>query len=489
MMEKIASWGNTLKNSLKNSFHYCFISFFILLGGCVHDYPKPSPETPVPEWFDDAKLGIFIHWGIYSVPAYAPQEMEPLIGVNYDTVRKAAGFYLQNGRMPEDPYAEWYLHKLRQPDSHTSAFHREHYGEQFNYYDFMAPFNAQNAQWNPQQWAQTFKRLGARYVVLTTKHHDGVTLWPSNQNNPKLADHHQATARDIVGELTAAVREEGLRMGLYYSGGVDWSLGAEWTVINGDRANNPYSDEYTAYADYHWLELIERYQPDILWNDILYPVQGNVSRIVSEFRRHKPEGIVNNRWYPAAVEAQYSTPEYQAINDITPYKWEAIRGLGYSFGYNRIDDDWTTLTQRDLIHYFVDTVSKNGNLLINIGPLPDGTIPNIQMDRLNALGDWLDMNGEAIYRSRPWVQFQGTTSDDDSLRFTQKDDHLYAIFLDQPKNRVVQIQGLNAPAGSTVTMLGHDTPLIWENQGRHLEVALPRRLPGKHAYVLKIPQR
>ncbi len=180
-----------------------------------------------------------------------------------------------------NPYAEWYMNSMRIPGSPTSEHHRETFGEQMGYEDFLPIFNEEIQKWKPEEWGALFAEAGARYVVLTTKHHDGFTLWPSAIANPHRPADRQGARRDLVGELTAAVRGHGMRMGLYYSGGIDWSFNDTLIDRPGIRRTTavPRSDEYARYVDAHWRELIDRYEPDILWNDITYPENANgVSR-------------------------------------------------------------------------------------------------------------------------------------------------------------------------------------------------------------------
>ena len=168
---------------------------------------------PLPQWYSGAKLGIFIHWGLYSVPGWAPLSHPEHDFANVD--------YIKN-----NPYAEWYLNVMRIPGSPTQAYHNEHYGADFSYYEFAPVFNRESKKWNPNQWAETFRDAGARCVVLTTMHHEGFTLWPSatvNQN-PSIPQNDRHAERDIVGDLSTAVRKQGMKMGLYYSGGYDWTF-------------------------------------------------------------------------------------------------------------------------------------------------------------------------------------------------------------------------------------------------------------------------
>ncbi|MBI3469838.1 MAG: alpha-L-fucosidase, partial [Candidatus Solibacter usitatus] len=164
----------------------------------------------------------------------------------------------------------------------------------------------------------------------------------------------------------------------------------------------PQTEEYAKYADAHWRELMDRYQPAILWNDISYPKQGDVLGIFSAFYDRTPDGLINNRF--GVDHADITTPEYSSYNKITEKKWEACRGLGFSFGYNQAEGPQHVIASDKLVNLLVDIVSKNGNLLLNIGPKPDGTISDLQLQRLRDLGAWLKMNGEAIFGTRPWVR-------------------------------------------------------------------------------------
>ena len=213
--------------------------------------------TP-PPWWTAARLGIFVHWVPASVPGYAPT---------------SAGIVdLLSGRMPnplsELPYSEWYENSLRFPGSSVSRFHREHYGDR-PYADFAADFVAGTEQWDPTEWARRFAATGAGYVVLVTKHHDGWCLWPSEVANPHRAGWH--SERDLVGELADAVRAAGMRFGIYYSGGYDWTFGAHPIGSLSDGVIAMPRGDYTAYATAQVLELIERYRPSVLWNDIGWP--------------------------------------------------------------------------------------------------------------------------------------------------------------------------------------------------------------------------
>jgi alpha-L-fucosidase len=174
------------------------------------------------------------------------------------------------------------------------------------------------------------------------------------------------------------------------------------------------------------------------------------------------------------------------MEEITLKKWETCRGLGYSFGYNQQEGPEHVLKADELVELFVDIVSKNGNLLLNIGPKPDGTISEIQTDRLRALGRWLATNGEAIFDSRPWERSSGQTADGVPIRFTRKGTAVYALLFDKPSTSTVLIRSFRPPEGAAIQMLGASGTLNWSQQGEDLKVTLPAQLPGDYAYTLKI---
>ncbi|MCY4539431.1 MAG: alpha-L-fucosidase [Chloroflexi bacterium] len=445
----------------------------------------------VPDWYMNAKLGIFIHWGLYSVPAWAPHGGD--IGEVFESGDMSNWFR-------NNSYAEWYLNTLKFADSPTREYHNKNYGSDFSYDDFAAGFNSVLKRWQPEEMAGLFSEVNARYVVLTSKHHDGFTLWPSEYPCPRKADYQ--TQRDVVGELTDAVRARGMRMAIYYSGGLDWSFNeARVEQVQDVWGTIVQSPEFVEYSVKHWKELIDRYQPSIMWNDIGYPKDADLGELFAYYYNSVPEGVINDRFtqsrdqVPTAGEPlstprgphyDYITPEYATFDDIQELKWECCRGIGHSFGYNRDEGDERLLAEDELIHMFVDIVSKNGNLLLNVGPRADGSIPENQAGRLRALGRWLDRNGEAIFDTRPWRRANGKTSQGLDLRFTTTDEAIYVTLLGAPSESEIVIEGLEAPAGAIVQLLGHDADLTWRQSSADLAIQLPQDLPQAHAHSLKI---
>ena len=444
-----------------------------------------------PEWYLNAKLGIFIHWGLYSVPGWAPHGGD-------------IGEILEQGGWREwfrsNSYAEWYLNSLKFEDGPTRAWHNQTYGDDVDYDDFAAPFNQAVAAWDPNDMAALFSEVNARYVVLTSKHHDGFALWNTDTPCPHKANYH--TQRDLVGELTAAVREHGMRMGLYYSGGLDWAFNeARIEDVRDVWGTIVEEAEFVTYSLAHWKELIDRYQPALMWNDIGYPAAADLGELFAYYYNHVPEGVINDRFTqardrvpqageplapPRGPHYDFITPEYSTFDDIQTDKWETCRGIGHSFGYNRSEGDAQLLAEDELIHLFVDIVSKNGNLLLNVGPMADGTIPENQADRLRSLGRWLDRNGAAIFDTRPWKRAAGKTTQGLDLRFTRGRHALYATLLGTPAESEIDIQGLEAPATASIQLLGQNQSLPWRQAGADLRIQLPQNLPNAPAHSLKI---
>ncbi len=442
-------------------------------------------KHPVPAWFNDAKLGIFVHWGLYSVPGWAKGTKKPLREILATTPGEE--WFANN------PYAEWYLNSLKIEGSSTQQHHKATYGETFSYDDFVPVFNREIKKWNPDEWAKLFKDIGAKYVVLTTKHHDGFLMWPSRQPNPNKPNYQ--ASRDIVGELSKAVTGQGLKMGLYYSSGLDWTFNPKTIKNFPDLFQaTPQQPEYVAYLGNHWRELTDRYNPAVLWADIGSPKAYNPVPVIAEFYNKTPDGVVNNRHTfefatpkaKPAVHADFTTPEYQVLDSIATKKWETCRGIGLSFGYNQTEDAATFLSVDALVDSFVDIVSKNGNLLLNVGPEADGTIPAGQRERLEGLGKWLKSNGEAIYATRPWTQAAAKTTDGGRVRFTTKAGNVYLMLLDEPTKKTVTIADLPLATAKTVTEVGTGKAVKHTLTNRTLTLTMPDNQPKSVAYAFRI---
>jgi alpha-L-fucosidase len=437
----------------------------------------------VPDWFEDAKFGIFIHWGLFSVPAFAAelQHVSDAFAKHYDR-----GVVMT-------PYTEWYDNALRVEGSPSAQYHAERYADQ-PYENFRDDFSRGLEEWQPEVWARLFRSAGARYVVLVTKHHDGYCLWPSRIPNPKREG--WTAERDIVGELAAAVRAEGLRFGIYYSGGIDWSWNPRPVRTLGEFVGSAPRGHYPAYAEAQIRELIDRYAPSVLWNDISWPGDlASMTRLMSDYYEAVPEGVINDRWMhrgwamrllsfrpvtrlidaflkraiqksaargeeqggvvpPKPAHFDFRTPEYTTFKETMTGKWEATRGMSPSFGYNQAHEEPDYEPPDALLYSFIDTVSKNGNLLLNVGPRgKDSSIPEPQTRRLELIGKWLSSNGEAIYETRPWQRAEGETQGGLSVRFTKAHGNLYVILLGTPDGQTVELTDLKTAPGTEVTYL------------------------------------
>ncbi len=427
-------------------------------------------SRPLPGWFDDAKFGIFIHWGIYAVPAWAPT----------------------GGDNVYAKYAEWYWKRYDEQRTAGSGpfldFHNAMYGEEVRYQDFVKDFRAE--LFEPAQWAALFKRAGARYVVLTSKHHEGFALWPSQESwNWNAAD--VGPHRDLAGDLSAAVKSAGLRFGFYYSL-------YEWF-------NPLYHSDVDRYVSEHMLpqfkDLVTRYEPDIVWPDGEWDHPSSTWRSEeflawlyneSAVRDHV---VVNDRWgkETRSAHGSFYTTEYGLVHDgaglagdAAFHKWEECRGIGGSFGYNRAETLADYSSSEELVHLLIETVSRGGNLLLNIGPTADGRIPVIMQQRLVDMGSWLNVNGEAIYGTRRW-----TKPAEGSVRFTAKQDTVYAIALAWPGDQLV-LNGIpELDKRARIELLGFRGSLDWQLKGDRLTVTMPspHRLSaetGNYAYTLRI---
>ena len=454
---------------------------------------KALRRHEVPAWWRDAKLGIFIHWTPASVPGFAPVDGD-------------VSDMLESGSpeaMGWSPYTEWYENSLRFPDSPVSEHHRAVYGDR-DYRSFVADWEAGLASWDPDEWAATFAKTGARYVVLVTKHHDGYCLWPSVVENPRRPG-YQCT-RDVVGELGEAVRAQGMRFGVYYSGGLDWTFDDRPMGRLSDMIRAIPRGDYPEYAAAQVRELIARYEPSVLWNDIAWPAEGKeLWPLLGHYYDAVPDGVVNDRWMPwhplmgalrvgaarkivdAATVKQAKrdsglippeppfydvrTPEYTSFPDIQRRPWECVRGMDLSFGYNAASQPEHFLTRHDLLWSFADMVSKNGNLLLNVGPRGvDATIPDEQRQRLTWLGDWVNGNERAVRATRPWVRPGAETVEGSGVRYTASDTTVFAIV--ERAMAVVTLGDLDATRTTTVTTVD-GTELAWTEGENGLRVEWP----------------
>lgn len=342
-------------------------------------HPVGASGRPLPRWMQEATLGIFVHWGAYSVPAWA--ETPGALGAVADEE-----WYAHNA------YAEWYANTIRIEGSPAAAYHARQYGGA-PYADFLDEWRAE--AYDPGDWARLFRSLGADYVIPTTKHHDGIALWDA-PGSGDLTTVARGPRRDLVAPLADAVRAEGLRFGVYYSGGLDWAVSHfPPHRSTGDLQRfRPRDAAYAAYAAAHVHDLVERYRPDVIWNDIDWPDAGkppgpdSIASLLAHHRLVLPDGVVNDRWGVDVWDFRTSEYEVHTQHERAP-GWEHCRGLGLSFGYNRAEDDSLTLTPRRLAALYADVVARGGRLLLNVGPTAAGEIPPVQRRTLEGAGGWL----------------------------------------------------------------------------------------------------
>ena len=461
----------------------------------------------IPQWYHDAKLGIFIHWGLYSVPAFGTTEGD----INTIIQNKGVKYYYKN-----NPYAEWYWNSIRIPDSAASIYHKDKYGSDFKYENFATEFNDKLKGWDPTSWADLFKSVGARYVMLVSKHHDGFRLFPSQQKHPN-GDY--CTNRDVCGELQKALNQQQIRLGLYYSGALDWSFTSKYIRDAPDLVNNgPKTKEYSDYVNNQYHELIDKYHPAVLWNDIGSPPKLDLNSLFAYYYNQVPDGLINDRWIPfkglmrigsrllrpyinfaipyilkkgplaqpKVIHFDYQTPEYSVFSEVRKDKWELTRGIGNSFGYNQFEGPEMHLTGEQLITMFIDIVSKNGNMLINVGPKAGGEIPDLQKTPLLQLGKWLSINGQAIYGTRARNRAEGITTEQIPIRYTQNEDHLFVFILKQPTQSRITIQNLVVPNNAQINRLDIREPVSWNQSGNDLTVDLNTDNEWNSALVLSI---
>jgi alpha-L-fucosidase len=457
-------------------------------------------KHPTPQWFKDAKFGIYTHWGIYCVPAKGPN-------------------------------ATWYPYNMYRPGTEQYEYHVKTYGgpEKFGYKDFIPMFTAE--KFDPDEWAELFRYSGAQYAGPVAEHHDGFAMWDTQYSEWNAAK--MGPKCDVVGELSRAIRKQGLRFLTAFHHAENWWFYPHW-VKEYDTSNPRYSGLYgplhnengpfsdknlfdqdrpsQAFLD-TWqkkmYEVFDKYQPDMLWFD--FGLRGVPDRYKQEFlaryytlaQEWSKEVVVTFKDYDLAPGTGVVDLELGRMTDLTYYDWitDSTVDDGEAWGFI---NDTGYKSPASVVHYLVDNVSKNGYLLLNIGPKKDGTLPEEAKAILRGMGDWLSINGEAIYGTTPWITYgegpskitkSGAFNEknvpiftEKDVRFTTKDNNLYAICLGWPKEQITieTLKALSAPEIRSIKMLGIEQELTWKLDGSGLTIQVPADKPCDYAVTFKI---
>ncbi len=465
-------------------------------------------EYKIPDWYSDAKFGIFIHWGAYAVPAFS-SEWYPR-HMYMDTETFSADLKPQ-GKGPHKVYTH----------------HKEKWGDQkkFGYKDFIPMFKAE--KFDASNWISLLKKSGAKYVVPVADHHDGFAMYASNTTRWNAKD--MGPKRDILGELFKEGRKQGLIMGASTHYAFNWSfynkkdhfdtVDPEYADLyskKGKDVKEPVSEEFKKQWWNRTVDLIDSYDPDILWFDFYWDSE--------EFKEYHPKmaAYFYNKGLDRGKDVvlqdknhkYQSFPEGTIVYDLERGKMAGINNLTWqtdtSIGKNSWchTEGWQSKDANTLVDDLVDIVSKNGTMLLNIGPKADGTIPQDQKDILLAIGNWLDVNGEAIYGTRCWKTFgEGPTESEggyfsekkkqdsfvaEDYRFTTKNGKLYAIAMDWPEDGKSNISVLSKKSEyckwdiKNVQMLGSKEKIEWKQDDTGLHITFPKDKPSDFAHVFEL---
>ena len=445
----------------------------------------------VPRWYEDGKFGIFIHWGPYCVPAFNN---------------------------------EWYPRNMYLQESPVFEHHRATYGDhrEFGYKDFIDRFTAE--KFNAVDWAILFRRSGARFVMPVAEHHDGFAMydtelsdWNAKKMGPK---------RDIVGELARAVRDQWLVFGLsshraehwwFFDGGMKFPSDVRDPRFAGlygpaqprdTQPNEEFLDDWLART----CELVDKYQPQVVWFDwwIEQPAFEPYLRKFAAYYYNR-----GAQW-GKGVAINYKNESFRkgsAVFDVERGQLDEVPSMLWQTDTSVSRSSWCYVNDHkyketgEIVRDLIDIVSKNGALLLNIGPKPDGTIPEPEQKMLLEIGAWLGLNGEAVYDTRPWTVYgEGPTAVTSGgftdkaaksftardIRFTRKGDTVYAAILAKPENGVATIKSLGTDLRlyrhtiGRVELLGYKGDIKWSHGTSGLRVTIPDDADGEHAWVVKV---
>ncbi|XP_039251545.2 alpha-L-fucosidase-like [Styela clava] len=418
---------------------------------------------PTPTWYDEAKFGIFIHWGVFSVPSFV------------------------------DEWFWWYW-KGTSPNQKVVNYMNANYPPEFTYADFAKDFTAE--LYDPDHWADLIQESGAKYVVLTTKHHEGFTNWGSkhswNWNAVDVGAH-----KDLVGMLANSIRNRtSVHFGVYHSL-------FEWfnPVYNQDKDNNFTTRDFVLDKTMPELyELVNNYKPDVIWSDGSNGPDDywRAAEFIAWLYNDSPvkdSVVVNDRWSSVASCKHgdfWTCQDRYNPGKLQNHKWENCMTIDkYSWGFRREANIQDYLTMEEILKTFVTTIAYGGNMLMNMGPCHDGTLMGIFQERLKQMGSWMKVNGEAVYASSPWRKSQNDTTNPD-VWYTTNSGNVYAFLMKWPVDNMVM---LGSPAQKSsdakVEMLGLDTPLIWGSmKPLGIKITLPSlnaaQMPCQWAWVLRL---
>ncbi|XP_064599860.1 alpha-L-fucosidase-like [Liolophura sinensis] len=445
-----------------------FVVEVFLLVAVVKCQYKPTWESldarPLPAWYDEAKFGIFIHWGVFSVPSFR---------------------------------SEWFWWDSQGVnDSDVVAFMKSNYPPTFTYPDFAPTFKAEF--FNPEQWADVIQASGARYVVLTSKHHEGFTNWPSkvswNWNSMDTGPH-----RDLVGDLAAAIRNQtSVIFGLYHSL-------FEWfnPLYLQDKQNNWTTQDFVKEkTEVELFDLINTYKPDLLWSDGEWEAPAsywNSQQFLAWLYNDSPVKdtiVTNDRWGARTLckhGGYYTCSDRFNPGVLQKHKWENAMTLDTkSWGFRRNAPLTDYLDMENLTQILAETISCGGNLLMNIGPTADGRIVPIFEERLRQMGAWLKVNGEAIYGSQPWTFQNDTVTPGVWYTMAKRvaSTAVYAIVLDWPDGDILYLASVSPSLQTNVTLLGYLGTFDWRRpESGGIEIIIPpipaSHMPCKWAWVFR----
>ena len=415
-----------------------------------------QPRDPKLKWFDEAKYGLFINWGLYSIPAGEWK------GKKYPNI------------------GEWLMHDARIPVKEYEPL-----AKQFNPLKF-----------NAEEWVQLAVDAGMKYLVFDCKHHDGFALYRSAVSSYNCYD---ATPwkRDPMKELREACDRHGIKLCFYYSQATDWhepnGANNTWDFPPNEQKD---FDQYLRDKSLPQVrELLTQYGPiGLIWFDVPTLMTPERSKRVADLVRSiQPDTLINSRLGPGGFEDYQSRGDNEIPHTVTPGAWETAATINDTWGYKKDDHNWQS--PEDICFKLVDIVSKGGNYLLNVGPTPDGLIPQPCIDCLTEVGKWMDINGEAIYGSSPWRVFhdgppQKNSGSPAEIRFTTKGNSIYAICLGWPDKEVlVKSLGKQGISGRTITavsMLGAKDEVKWQQTDDGLTLTVPPVQPCQHAFVYRI---